>query len=188
MKALYSWYAYLDPITWGPEKMNCDSWPHSPSCCRTSPNGSPACPAALHSLTLPQPRPASLTASRTAANAIYVVPLLQAEMDDMSGSIIILCCEEADYSTACRTSRRPSPGPQALFAERAAVLTSSSSPAHHHNLPSHSSLSFCLLFAPPLWQYQCIKWFFSFQDYSVIFIIPTPLVSKNVDFSKIADF
>jgi len=132
----------------------------------------------------------------------------KAEMDDMSGSIIILCCEEADYSTACRTSRRPSPGPQALFAERAAVhgglrgagrggrgrgrcwpprwlwsmrgwrparrRAGLAPPAagrqddaggqplhhhhhhhHHHNPPSHSSLSFCLLFASPLWQYHC---------------------------------
>eukprot|EP00605_Chrysophyceae_sp_TOSAG23-4_P002527 GSChrysophyteH1.ASY1.ANO1.2792.1 assembled CDS len=40
---------------------------------------------------------ASLTASRSAANSIYVVPLLQAELDEMSG---ILCCEEGDHSTA----------------------------------------------------------------------------------------
>jgi 26S proteasome regulatory subunit N6 len=38
-----------------------------------------------------------LTASRTAANAIYVVPLLQAELDEMSG---ILHCEEEDHLTA----------------------------------------------------------------------------------------
>lgn len=40
---------------------------------------------------------ASLTSSRTVANAIYVVPLLQAEIDEMSG---ILHCEETDYTTA----------------------------------------------------------------------------------------
>jgi hypothetical protein len=40
---------------------------------------------------------ASLTASRTAATSIYVVPLLQAEIDEMSG---ILQCEEGDYATA----------------------------------------------------------------------------------------
>ena len=40
---------------------------------------------------------ASLTASRTAANSIYVSPLLQAEIDEMSG---ILACEEGDCTTA----------------------------------------------------------------------------------------
>ncbi|KAJ1407747.1 hypothetical protein B484DRAFT_337157 [Ochromonadaceae sp. CCMP2298] len=39
----------------------------------------------------------SLTASRSSANAIYVVPLLQAEIDEMSG---VLHCEEGDYTTA----------------------------------------------------------------------------------------
>jgi hypothetical protein len=40
---------------------------------------------------------ASLTASRTAANSIYVVPILQAEIDEMSG---VLHCEEGDHVTA----------------------------------------------------------------------------------------
>jgi 26S proteasome regulatory subunit N6 len=40
---------------------------------------------------------AALTTARTNGNAIYVVPLLQGELDAMSGN---LCCEEGDYNTA----------------------------------------------------------------------------------------
>jgi hypothetical protein len=52
---------------------------------------------ALTILTSTSAAKASLTASRTAANSIYVVPLLQAEIDETSG---ILHCEEGDYVTA----------------------------------------------------------------------------------------
>lgn len=40
---------------------------------------------------------AALTASRSAASSIYVTPLQQAELDEVSG---ILHCEETDYKTA----------------------------------------------------------------------------------------
>lgn len=44
-----------------------------------------------------KPAKASLTAARTAANSIYVTPLLQAELDQMCG---ILQCEEKDTTTS----------------------------------------------------------------------------------------
>lgn len=50
-----------------------------------------------HSLQNVPKSKASLTAARSAANCIYVVPLLQAELDEMSG---ILHCEEVDYATS----------------------------------------------------------------------------------------
>lgn len=40
---------------------------------------------------------AALTSVKTTANSIYVVPLLQAEIDMMSG---LIACDEKDYNTA----------------------------------------------------------------------------------------
>ena len=46
---------------------------------------------------MPARRPLRYRAARTAGNAIYVVPMLQAELDQMSG---VLHTEEGDYVTA----------------------------------------------------------------------------------------
>ena len=50
-----------------------------------------------HGLTDIAKAKAALTACRTCANAIYLAPALQAEIDKMSG---VLHCEEGDYNTA----------------------------------------------------------------------------------------
>ena len=66
----------------------------------------------------------SLTASRAAANSIYVVPLLQAELDEMSGT---LCCEEGDNGTAYSYFLEVSEAPRFSFVLRS--LAHSLSPA-----------------------------------------------------------